>query len=202
MTSRLLVALLIVSAGGPAAAQQVFKSAAGDLKVETVASGLVVPWGLAFLPDGRLLVTERPGRMRIVTTDGKLSPPLGNVPRVFASGQGGMLDVILDRNFAQNRTIYFCYAEPADSGARTTMARATLVADETPRLDNVKPIFRQEGPLSSGHHFGCRIVHMPDDTLFLTMGDHYGPRDQAQNLGNHIGKTCAPTDRCHPIIHL
>ena len=108
---------------------QTFKSSAGDLKVETVAGGLSHPWALAFLPDGRMLVTERPGRMRIVTPDGKLSPPLQGVPKVRASGQGGLHDVVLDRDFAQNKTIYFCFAEPAGGGARTAMARATLGDD-------------------------------------------------------------------------
>src|SRR5258707_13419889 len=108
---------------------QTFKSSVGDLKVETVVGGLSHPWALAFLPDGRMLVTERPGRMRIAAPDGKLTAPLQGVPKVAASGQGGLLDVVLDRGFAQNKTIYFCYAEPAGGGARTAMARATLPDD-------------------------------------------------------------------------
>jgi glucose/arabinose dehydrogenase len=186
MIFRSIGAALLLAAQ-PAQAQ-VFKSSAGDLKVETIASGLSHPWALAFLPDGRMLVTERPGRLRVVTRDGKLSPPVANVPKVFASGQGGLLDVILDRGFAQNRTIYFCYAEPADGGARTAMARGKLVDGDTPRLDDVKVIFQQAGPLSRGHHFGCRIVHMPDGNLFLTTGEHFTQRDQAQTLDNHLGK--------------
>jgi glucose/arabinose dehydrogenase len=164
---------------------QTFQSSAGDLKVETVASGLSHPWALAFLPDRRMLVTERPGRMRIATQDGKLAPPLQGVPKVFASGQGGLLDVVLDRNFAQNRTIYFCFAEPVDGGARTAMARATLGDG---KLDDLNMIFRQEGPLSTANHFGCRIVQTADNNLFLTQGDHFTHRDEAQNLGNHLGK--------------
>src|SRR5919204_2529952 len=89
-----------------------FASSAGQLEVQTAASGLVHPWALAFLPDGRMLVTERPGRMRIVTPDGRLSPPLGGVPKVFAVSQGGLHDVVLDRSFSENKTIYFCFAEP------------------------------------------------------------------------------------------
>ena len=169
----------------PVADAQTFKSSAGDLKVETVAEGLLHPWALAFLPDGRMLVTERPGRMRVATPDGKLSAPLQGVPKVAASGQGGLHDVVPDRNFARNKTIYFCFAEPADGGARTSMARATL-GDGT--LDDVKVIFQQEGPPSSGRHFGCRIVQTPDNNLFLTMGDHGSYPNEAQNLGNHIGK--------------
>jgi glucose/arabinose dehydrogenase len=133
-----------------------------------------------------MLVTERPGRMRIVTPDGKLSPPLAGLPKVFARGQGGLLDVIVDRGFSQNRTIYFCFAEPFGSGARTVLARARLGDDAY--IENLRIIFRQDGPLSNGNHFGCRIVQMPDNTLFLTMGDHFSYRDEAQNLSNHLGK--------------
>src|SRR4029078_4566187 len=124
----LALAVLLASLPGIAAAQT-FKSSAGNLKVETVVGGLAHPWALAFLLDGRMLVTERPGRMRIATPDGKLSQPLQGVPKVAAYGQGGLLDVVLDRHFAQNKTFYFCFAEPAGGGARTTMARATLVED-------------------------------------------------------------------------
>jgi len=164
------------------------KSAAGPLRVETIASGLEHPWALAFLPDGRMLVSERPGRLRIVTRDGKLSAPLAGLPQIAASGQGGLLDVILDRDFTQNRTIYFCYAAPVKGGAQTALARASLDSGNPPKLDNVQRIFIQEGSPSNGLHFGCRIVQMPDRNLFLTLGDHYGPRDEAQNLANHLGK--------------
>ena len=175
------------------ASAEVVHSSAGDLAVETVATGLTNPWALAFLPDGRLLVTERPGRMRIVGSsakvlDGKLSPALAGVPKVFASGLGGLHDVVLDRRYGENHTIYFCYAEPVDGGARTALARARLVDESTPRLEDVKVIFRQDGPLSSGNHFGCRIAQTGDDNLFLTTGDHFSGRDQAQNLANHLGK--------------
>lgn len=166
-----------------------FDSSAGRLSVETVAGGLVHPWGLAFLPDGRMLVTERAGRMRIVGRDGKLSPPLGAVPEVRASGQGGLLDVATDTAFATNHTIYFCYAERAGSGGRTAVARATLDAGgAAPHLADVKVIFHQEGPLSSGQHYGCRIAQAPDGDLFVTLGEHFVDRDQAQNLSNHLGK--------------
>src|SRR5712691_6062406 len=184
---------LVAAACAPSDAQ-VFHSSAGDLVVETVAKGLDHPWGLAFLPDGRMLVTERPGRMHIVAKDGNVSPALAGVPKVAASGQGGLLDVVLDRGYAENHTIYICYAEPANGGARTALARARLVDEGTPgsapriRLDDVKVIFRQEGPLSSGNHFGCRIVQTPDSNLFMTAGEHFTTRDQAQNLGNHLGK--------------
>lgn len=190
MTLRPLAAslLLLPVAAGSAAAQQVFKSDLGDIRVETVVSGLSHPWGLAFLPDGRMLVTERPGRMRIATRDGKLSPPLAGVPQVLARSQGGLLDVILDRDFAKNGTIYFCYSDPVPGGAQTALARARLDAGETPRLLDIRRIFQQEGPPSSGLHFGCRIAQARDGNLFLTTGDHYSARDLAQTLDNHLGK--------------
>jgi aldose sugar dehydrogenase len=164
-----------------------FSSSSGQLDVQTVASGLANPWALAFLPDGRMLVTERPGRMRVVTPEGQVSPPLKGVPEVWASGQGGLLDVVTDKAYAQNKTIYFCYAERSGSGGRTAVARAKL-NDGGGRLDDVKVIFRQEGPLSSGNHYGCRIAQAGDGNLFVTLGDHFSYRDEAQNLGNHLGK--------------
>jgi glucose/arabinose dehydrogenase len=133
-------------------------------------------------------VTERPGRMRIVTRNGQLSPPLGNVPKVFAVSQGGLLDVILDRDFAQNRTIYFAYAEPFNGGGCTALARARLDDGEVPRLADVKIIYRQHGPASHGNHFGGRIVQASDGNLFLTNGEHFTDRDMAQTFDNHLGK--------------
>jgi aldose sugar dehydrogenase len=181
------IAMLAVMVASPASAQT-FPSTAGPLSVETVARGLDHPWGLAFLPDGKMLVTERPGRLCIVTRDGKVSPAVTGVPPVRASGQGGLHDIVLDHDFASNRTIYVCYAEPASGGGRTAMARARLTDGEGLRLDDVRVIFRQEGPLSSGNHYGCRIVQGRDGNLWLTMGDHFTHRDEAQNLANHIGK--------------
>jgi aldose sugar dehydrogenase len=187
---RMILALTAVLAAGAAAraADPTFPSSAGNLTVQTVASGLVHPWSLAFLPDGSMLVTERPGRMRIVSRDGKLSPPLANVPKVYASGQGGLLDVILDRGFAQNRTIFFSFAEPINGGARTALARARLEAGETPRLADVKIIYQQHGPPSRGHHFAGRIAQGSDGNLFITNGDHFTDRDMAQTFDSDIGK--------------
>lgn len=182
----LTATLLIV--GSSRGAEGPFASSAGQLDVQTVATGLVRPWGLAFLPDGRMLVTEKPGRLRVVTAQGQLSPPLQGVPEVWASGQGGLLDVATDRGFAQNATLYLCYAERAGSGGRTAVARGRLVEGAAPRLDDVKVIFRQDGPLSAGNHYGCRLAQAEDGNLFVSLGDHFSHRDEAQNLGNHLGK--------------
>lgn len=178
----------LIAAAIARAADAVYPSSAGNLAVQTVATGLAHPWSLAFLPDGRILVTERPGRMRLVTQNGQLSPPLANVPKVFAVSQGGLLDVILDRGFAQSRTIYFSYAEPFNGGGRTALARARLDDSEAPRLTDVKVIYRQYGPPSHGNHFGSRIVQAMDGTLFVTNGEHFTDRDMAQTLDNDLGK--------------
>jgi len=182
---RLILALGVVltAHGAVQAADPTFPSSAGTLVVHTVAQGLSHPWSLAFLPDGRMLVTERPGRMRIADHDGKLSQPLGGVPSVVARGQAGLLDVALDSDFATNRTIYFCFN--FDSGGNAAVARARLASDTA--LDEVKIIFRQHGPGGSANH-GCRIVQAPDKNLFVTLGDHFGPRDEAQNLSVDNGK--------------
>jgi aldose sugar dehydrogenase len=187
LTAAILLAASFLIATGTRGENSSFASSAGQLEVRTVASGLVNPWSLAFLPDGRMLVTERPGRMRLVTTEGQLSPPLKGVPEVWAYGQGGLLDVIIDKSHAQNKIIYFCFAERTGDGGRTAVARAKL-NDGNGRLEDVKIIFRQEGPLSSGVHYGCRIVQANDGNLFVTLGEHFYFRDEAQNLGNHLGK--------------
>ena len=186
--SPLLMAASLVMACTATTDAQVFPSSAGNIMIETFAKGLDHPWALAFLPDGGILVTERPGGMHIVAKDGKISSAFAGVPKVFASGQGGLHDVVLDRFYTENHTIYFCYAEPVSGGARTALARARLLEEGTPRLADVAVIFHQDGPLSSGNHFGCRIAQTPDNDLFLTLGEHFTTRDQAQNLANHLGK--------------
>lgn len=180
--------LALITVAGPAQAQQVLKTEDGNVKVETVVSGLTSPWALAFLPDGRMLITEKPGRLRIAARDGTLSPAVAGVPKVAAQNQGGLLDVITDRDFAKNNTIYFCYSDPVSGGSQTALARATLDAGAEPKLTDVKRIFQQQGPPSNGLHFGCRIVQANDGNLFLTTGDHYSHRDSAQTLDNHLGK--------------
>ena len=181
MRRTLFVALAALSAA-PASAQT-FSSSAGNLSVETVADGLDHPWGLAFLPDGRMLVTERPGRIRIVDRSGQISEPLKGVPHVVAGGQAGLLDIALDRDFANNRTLYFCFSY--ERGGNAAVARAKLGGATA--LDEVEIIFRQKGPGGSNNH-GCRIAQAPDRNLFVTLGDHFGPRDEAQNLAVDNGK--------------
>jgi glucose/arabinose dehydrogenase len=196
--------LLLIASALPTNAQPQFRPTGSppvdNLTVETVASGLSFPWAIAFLPDGRMLVTERPGRMRIVAKGGNVSPPVAGVPQVFARSQGGLHDVIVDRDFANNRTIYFCFAMPVSGGAQTALARARLTDGDPPRLDDVRVIFQQAGPPSSGNHFGCRIAQARDGNLFLTTGDHFRYRDDAQNLGNHLGKVIrlTPDGRAPP----
>lgn len=165
-------------------AGQEFPSRQGRLRVVTVATGLEHPWGLAFLPDGRMLVTERPGRLRLVEPDGRLSAPLTGVPQVWARGQGGLLDVVLAPDFAQSRTLYLSYAEPDGGEAGTAVARARL---GTTGLEQVTVIFRQQPKVGSGVHFGSRLVFARDGMLFITTGER-GRRDDAQNLGRHMGK--------------
>ena len=156
------------------------------VRVETVVGGLEHPWGLAFLPDGRLLVTEKPGRLRIVSPEGQLGEPLAGVPTVDAVGQGGLLDVAVDPGFARNQRIYLSYSEPRGEGLNgTSVVRAKLGAQG---LDDAKVIFRQQPALAGGHHFGSRLVFGRDGTLFVTLGDRNRGRDRVQQLDNHIGK--------------
>ncbi len=160
--------------------------------VVTVATGLEHPWALAFLPSGKMLVTERPGRLRIVAADGTLSAPVSGLPAVDARGQGGLLGVTLDPQFASNRTIYWSYAEPREGGENNTaVAKGTLVEDAAaPRVENVQVIYHQRPSLSSRAHFGGRLVFGRDGTLFVTQGDRSATpgRLQAQNMDSGIGK--------------
>jgi aldose sugar dehydrogenase len=160
---------------------------AQEVRAETVAGGLEHPWAVAFLPQGRFLVTERPGRIRVVESNGRLRAPLAGVMPVVAAGQGGLLDLVLDSDFAVNRILYFCYSEPGSGGNSTALARAKLSADES-RLEDMKVIFSQKPKFASNMHFGCRIVEARDGTLFLTLGDRFRRMQDAQTLDNHHGK--------------
>ena len=182
-TAPFVLAGLLALAAAPSVAQS-----QPSPKAQTVASGLQNPWAVAFLPDGRFLVTERPGRLRVVNADGQVQPAVQGLPEVAAGGQGGLLDVITDSAFASNRTIYFCFSEPGKGTTNSTaLARARLSQDAR-RLEDVKVIFSQQPKFSSTAHFGCRIVERPDGTLFLTLGDRFSRRDDAQTLDNHHGK--------------
>jgi glucose/arabinose dehydrogenase len=182
----LLTAAAMLAA--PALAQSTFDTFAGKVAVTTVAEHLAHPWSLAFLPDGRMLVTERPGRMRIVTADGKASPPLAGVPEVFHRSQAGLMDVILANDFAQSGRIFFCYAETVRGGGQVAVAHARLQLGGVLRLEQVTKIYEQKGPPSAGLNIGCRIAQTKDDNLFVSLGDHFRAREDAQKLDNTIGK--------------
>ena len=161
-----------------------------------VARGLDQPWAIAFLPDGRMLVTEKPGRLRIVTAaaggrPGQISEPVSGVPRVDARGQGGLLDVELGLSFAQNRLVYVTYYEPREGGNGLAVARGRLIeSGGAARLDGVEVIFRMLPTLDSRLHAGGRMVWAPDGTLFVTLGERsvLEGRRQARDLDSHFGK--------------
>lgn len=166
-------------------------------EVEEVVSGLEHPWSVAFLPDGGFLVTERPGRLRHVSSDGTVSEPISGVPDVFAEGQGGLLDVVLAPDFAQSGTVFLSYAygTPGENG--TALMRARLDGN---RLADAETIFRAL-PKRGTHHFGGRIAFLNDGSLLLTLGDGFAYRENAQNRTDHLGTIVrmaqdgsAPTD--------
>ncbi|MDP9891480.1 glucose/arabinose dehydrogenase [Variovorax boronicumulans] len=163
--------------------------ALAQARSEILASGLENPWGVAFLPGGRYVVTERPGRLRLIGADGKVNAPIAGLPAIAAGGQGGLLDVLADSGFGKNRTLYFCFSEPeaGGSGNSTALASAQLSGDGA-RLENLKIIFSQKPKVASRAHFGCRIVEARDGTLFLTLGDRFSRKEDAQKLDNHLGK--------------
>jgi aldose sugar dehydrogenase len=171
---------------GPAPRSPTPRARDDVVRGETVARGLSNPWGLEFLPDGRILVTERPGRLRIVERDGRVGAPLAGVPAVQASSQGGLLDVALDPQFASNRLVYLSYAEPGAGGtAGTAVARGRLGATG---LEEVRVIYQQEPKVTGGNHFGSRLAFARDGALFVTQGDRFSYREQAQDLKSLLGK--------------
>src|SRR4051812_138491 len=172
MPRRILLALLLLA--GAARAEPV------PFTVADFATGLDHPWGATFLPDGRLLVTERPGRLRLVGRDGQVSPPLAGVPEVEARGQGGLLDIALAPDFAATREVYLCHAMVVQGGALTRLVRARLAPDAT-TLDGATPILDATPPQEQGrNHWGCRIAFGPDGALFLSTGDRYATKLRAQ----------------------
>jgi len=193
--SALVLALAVASA--PAAGQVV----PPGVSLRSVATGLANPWAVAFLPGGEFLVTERSGTLRVVDAAGKVSAPVAGVPRVAAGGQGGLLDVVTDARFETNRRIFFCFSEPAGAGASgssTALARATLSADAR-SLQDVQVIFSQRPKVESSLHFGCRIVQAADGNLWLTLGERYHRKDDAQKLDNHHGKIVRITPDGAPL---
>jgi glucose/arabinose dehydrogenase len=190
LQSGIAITLALALVVGPALAQEAPRSptppsSTTPARLAEVARGLEHPWGLAFLPDGRMLVTERPGRLRIVGPDGRLSTPLTGVPDVLAQGQGGLLDVALSPRFAQDRLVYLSFSEPGPGGGSTAVVRGRL-GDRG--LDNTQVIWRQEPKVTGNNHWGSRLVFRPDGTLFVTLGDRFGQRDRAQDLAVTIGK--------------
>jgi glucose/arabinose dehydrogenase len=157
----------------------------GAVQVQTIAKGLEHPWSLAFLPDKRMLVTERPGRLRIVGADGRISEPLTGVPQVYASGQGGLLDVALSPTFEKDRLVYLSFAEPGEGGAGTAVARGRLGERG---LESTQVIWRQQPKVSGSNHWGSRIVFRPDGTLFVTLGERFNHSERAQDLSATLGK--------------
>ncbi|MDY6922736.1 MAG: PQQ-dependent sugar dehydrogenase [Pseudomonadota bacterium] len=155
-----------------------------------IASGLEHPWGLALLPDGRWLVTEKPGRMRIVTAEGAVGEPIAGLPRVDARGQGGLLDVAVAPTFAADRMVYWSYAEPRDGGNATSVARGRL-SDDGARVEDVQVIFRALPAYDGDKHFGSSLAFDGAGHLFITLGERSDApmRPQAQDLGSHMGKT-------------
>ncbi|QTC90556.1 PQQ-dependent sugar dehydrogenase [Brevundimonas goettingensis] len=162
-----------------------------DVKLAStvVAAGLEHPWGLALLPDGRWLVTERPGRLRIITAEGQKGEPIAGLPAVAAVGQGGLLDVAVGPTFATDRLIYWAYAEPRDGGNATSVARGRL-SDDGSKVESVQVIFRAMPTYEGNKHFGGALAFAPDGKLFLTLGERSDApmRPQAQDLGSHMGK--------------
>ena len=185
MSNRLKLILLGSLALGVCGCADAGDEERSDLDLVTVTAGLEHPWGMAFLPDGRVLVTERPGRLRIIERDGKAGPPIAGVPAVDAKGQGGLLDVALDPAFAKNRLVYLSYSEPREGGNGTSVARGVL---EGGNLTGVQVIFRQQPAMQGGYHFGSRLVFARDGRLFVTLGERNNGRAQAQTLDNTLGK--------------
>lgn len=179
-----IVALNVWSFSKAGGVDDVYPTDLYRVRVVTVARGLENPWGLAFLPDARMLVTERPGRLRYIDRIGNISKPLGGVPEVYARGQGGLLDVALDPHFADNKLVYLSYAEPGKEGGGTAVGRGRLKEN---RLEDFRVIFRQVPKANTRVHFGSRLVFSRDGTLFITIGER-GQRERAQDFSIHRGQ--------------
>jgi glucose/arabinose dehydrogenase len=173
----------LAQAAAPSSPQP--KSEQGPFEITTVADGLQRPWGLALLPDGRMLVTERAGRLRLIDENGKVSAPLKGLPKIAAGGQGGLLDLTLSPHYASDGFVYFSFSEPGEGGSGTAVARGRLA---TGAIDDVEVVWRQTPKVDSQLHFGSRIVFAPNGTMFITTGDRYNHRPKVQDLSTTIGK--------------
>lgn len=191
MFRQALAGLVCATALTTPAIAQTYETEAGAVALDPVVEGLRFPWGMAFLPDDSMLVTERPGNLRHVTADGTISDPITGVPEVVFEGQGGLLDVALDPEFESNRYVYLSYAEPGDEAGTnsTAVARGVLSEDRT-QLSDVEVIFSQQPKLPSTLHFGSRLAFDEDGSLFITTGERSDAefRVQAQDLDSHLGK--------------
>ena len=185
MAARRLAVLLMLCGAGLSAAAATSPPPPAPATASTFTSGLKQPWGMAFLPDGRILVTQKAGELVIVSADGKsVGAPVGGVPAVHSAGQGGLLDVALDPDFATDPWVYLSYSEPGSAGSGTAVARGRLVGNA---LQNVGVIFRQLPKVSGNGHYGSRLVFRPDKTLFVTLGERQ-KGSPAQDLASHLGK--------------
>lgn len=189
LLSYLLLNILLASCSeknGTAEKQNlpVIESEKQNFSIDTLATGLSNPWAIAFLPDGRILVTERKGEIRIIQDGKLLDEKITNVPAVYAEGQGGLLDITLHPDYATNGWIYLSYSKPGNGGAGTTIVRAKL---EGNTLTNVEELFSAQPFVDSGVHFGSRIVFDGQGHIFFSCGER-GTKENAQNLGNHLGK--------------
>lgn len=184
---RLCVSVLALSVATSASAEEPREIRAGDVTIEvtSIAEGLENPWSVEVLPDGAFIVTERPGRMRIIR-DGEVGRPLGGLPRIAAVGQGGLLDLALSPDFAESRRLFFTAAAPGPGGQGTAVFSARLSANER-RLEDVRRIFLMNKLTGAGQHFGSRIAVAADGSLFFGIGDR-GEPDRAQDQGDHAGK--------------
>jgi glucose/arabinose dehydrogenase len=187
---RSVLAVAMFLAATRVIAGDVMQSEKARFVLDEIAIGLQHPWGLAFLPDGRMIVTEKPGRLRIIEKDGKVGPALKGVPKVDVRGQGGLLDVTLDPQFAANRFVYVTFSEPGKAGENSTAALRGKLSDDNSALEEATVIFSQKPKVASTGHFGSRLVFDREGNIFISLGERQQERfrGQAQDLGSHLGK--------------
>jgi glucose/arabinose dehydrogenase len=187
---------MLVSIAAPMtfAQESPLKTERYTLKVETVASDLTMPWSVALLPDGLILITEKPGNLRVMREGRLLAPPVAGLPKVTPRGQGGLLDVVAHPGYRQNQLIYWTYSAGDAEAVGTEVARGRLVCEaDQCSVTDVQVIFVQQPKVNTGHHFGSRLVWDRVGNLFVTLGDR-GRQDEAQNIGNHLGTVLRLTE--------